>query len=180
MGAGEGAGFTGQRHVALAPGPLPQDILPSSLNVFPRRQVKIIKRTNQSFGEGRVVNGRRRFWGWRLVKQGVILTLLALSLVTGCATQPYNPYMYTGAGLGAALGAGLGAAVNHSNPWRGAAIGALMGGALGGVGGEIYGRNNPLPSQSQSSGYYQPQPPPPGYYQSRPYYGQQPYSPPPG
>jgi len=127
------------------------------------------------------VNGKQRIRGWPLIKRSAILTLLAVSLISGCATQPYNPYMYTGAGLGAAAGAALGAGINHSNPWRGAAIGALLGGALGGVGGEIYGRNNPLPSQSQSHGYYYQQPPQrPGYYQPDPNFGPQPYGPPSG
>ena len=78
-------------------------------------------------GEGRVVKSRQRFWSLGLKKQLIILGLLGLSFLTGCATPSQNPSLYTGAGLGAALGAGLGAAINHGNPWRGAAIGGLLG-----------------------------------------------------
>lgn len=92
--------------------------------------------------------------------------LLALSLVAGCATENYNPYMLPGAGLGAALGAGIGAAANHSNPWRGAAIGGLLGAAGGGIAGEMYGRSRPYPyppgnTPPPSQGYYQQAPPAP-------------------
>lgn len=115
------------------------------------------------------MNGWKRFGALRLGKRLIILGLLAVSFLTGCAT-PYNqnPSLYNGAGLGAALGAGLGAAINHNNPWRGAAIGGLLGLAGGGVAGAAYG-------QSQTP--YQPQP-----YQGQPQsYEQQPYyGPPPG
>ena len=104
--------------------------------------------------------------------------LLALSLVAGCATENYNPYMLPGAGIGAALGAGIGAAANHNNPWKGAGIGALLGAAGGGIAGEVYGRSQ-TPYQPQQQGYYQPpqqqqgyyQPPQQGNYQQAPYYG---------
>lgn len=119
------------------------------------------------------MNRRQGLGGRRPAKIRVILISLAVCLLMGCATQPYNPYMYTGAGLGAAAGAALGAGINHSNPWKGAAIGGLLGGALGGIGGEIYGRNNPMPAQYQSQGYYYQQPSQqPGYQQQpQPYYG---------
>ena len=74
---------------------------------------------------------RQRFWGLGLKKQVVILGLVGLSFLTGCATPSQAPYLWTGAGLGAALGAGLGAAINHNNPWRGAAIGGLLGSGRG-------------------------------------------------
>ena len=94
--------------------------------------------------------------------QFLVALLVALSLLSGCASQ--NPYTYTGAGLGAALGAGLGAAINNRNPWKGAAIGGLLGAAGGGVAGEAYGRANPYPP---GQGYYAPPnygpPPQPGY-----------------
>ncbi|MBU4232402.1 MAG: hypothetical protein KKD99_04250 [Proteobacteria bacterium] len=125
------------------------------------------------------MNGKQRFWGLRLGKQWILVGLLGLSLLAGCATPSQSPYLYTGAGLGAALGAGIGAAANHRNPWKGAAIGALLGGAGGGVAGEAYGRSQ-TPYQPQQSGYYQPQQqeyyqPQQGSYQPAPYYG-----PPPG
>ena len=78
---------------------------------------------------------RQQFWVLSLKKQMIILSLLGLSFLTGCATPSQNPYLYTGAGLGAALGAGIGAAANHRNPWKGAAIGGLLGTAAGGVAG---------------------------------------------
>jgi hypothetical protein len=104
-------------------------------------------------------------------KGGILALVVALSLIAGCATENYNPYMLPGAGIGAALGAGIGAAANHSNPWRGAAIGALLGGAGGAVGGELYGRSKPYPYPpypQQQQGYSQPAPAPapapqPGY-----------------
>jgi hypothetical protein len=121
------------------------------------------------------VKTRHWFGGRHPGRHWVILALLALSFLTGCATPNQDPALYTGAGLGAALGAGLGAAVNHRNPWKGAAIGGLLGGAAGGVAGEAYGRANPYPYQPQTQGYYQPPPQTQGYYQPPPYYG-----PPPG
>jgi len=77
------------------------------------------------------VKTRQRFWGLRLGKQWILVGLLGLSLLAGCASPAQNPSLYTGAGLGAALGAGLGAAINNGNPWRGAAIGGLLGGCRG-------------------------------------------------
>jgi hypothetical protein len=121
------------------------------------------------------VKTRQRFWGLGLKKQVVILGLVGLSFLTGCATPSQAPYLWTGAGLGAALGAGLGAAINHSNPWRGAAIGGLLGGAGGGVAGAVYGQSQtpyqPQPQGTcpapQQQGSYQQQ----GNYQQAPYYG---------
>ena len=115
----------------------------------------------------------QRVWGLRLGKQWILVGLLGLSLLTGCATPSQNPYLYTGAGLGAALGAGIGAAANHRNPWKGAAIGALLGGAGGGVAGEVYGRSQTPSQPQQQQGYYQqPQqeyyPPQQGSYQPAP------------
>ncbi|MBM4284698.1 MAG: hypothetical protein FJ128_05555 [Deltaproteobacteria bacterium] len=88
--------------------------------------------------------------------------LLALSLMAGCATENYNPYIFPGAGLGAALGAGIGAAANHNNPWKGAAIGGLIGGAAGGIAGELYGRHQPYPYPQNPQSTYRPQTQ--GYY----------------
>jgi hypothetical protein len=121
------------------------------------------------------VKSKQSFWGLRLKRHLIIIGLLGLSFLTGCATPSQNPYLYTGAGLGAALGAGIGAAANHNNPWRGAAIGGLLGTAAGGVAGEAYGRSQ-TPYQPQSQGYYQQTPyQQQGTYQPQPYYG-----PPPG
>jgi hypothetical protein len=120
------------------------------------------------------VKTRQRFWGLGLKKTWVILGLLGLSFLTGCATPSQAPYLWTGAGLGTALGAGLGAAINHSNPWRGAAIGGLLGGAGGGLAGAAYGQSQ-TPYQPQPQGAYQPPPQAPyqqqGNYQPAPYYG---------
>ena len=88
----------------------------------------------------------------------IILSLLGLSLLTGCATPSQNPYLYTGAGLGGLLGAGIGAAANHRNPWKGATIGGLLGTAAGGVAGEAYGRSQTPYYPQQAQGYYQPAP----------------------
>jgi hypothetical protein len=101
------------------------------------------------------VKTRQRFWSLRLKKQVIILGLLGLSFLTGCATPSQNPYLYTGAGLGAALGAGIGAAANHRNPWKGAAIGGLLGTAAGGVAGEAYGRSQ-TPISRNSRGTIRP------------------------
>ena len=122
------------------------------------------------------MNGKQRFWGLRLGKQWILVGLLSLSLLAGCATPSQNPYLYTGAGLGGLLGAGIGAAANHNNPLKGAGIGALLGAAGGGIAGELYGRSQ-TPYQPQQQGYYQqPQqqeyyPPQQGNYQPAPYYG---------
>jgi hypothetical protein len=134
------------------------------------------------------VKPRQRFWGLRLGKQWILVGLLGLSLLAGCATPSQNPYLYTGAGLGGLLGAGIGAAVNHNNPLKGAGIGALLGAAGGGIAGEVYGRSQTPYQPQQQQGYYQPQdqgyyqPTQQGYYQPQqgnyqpaPYYG-----PPPG
>jgi hypothetical protein len=127
------------------------------------------------------MNAKQSFWGLRLKKQLIILGLLGLSFLTGCATPSQAPYLWTGAGLGTALGAGLGAAINYKNPWRGAAIGGLLGAAGGGVAGAAYGQSQ-TPYQPQPQGNCQPQqqqgyyqPPQQGNYQPAPYYG-----PPPG
>jgi hypothetical protein len=125
------------------------------------------------------VKTRQRFRGLGLKKQLLILGLLGLSFLTGCASPNQNPSLYTGAGLGGLLGAGLGAAINHNNPWRGAAIGGLLGAGGGGVAGALYGQSQ-TPYQPQTQGYYQPQqqgtyqPPQQGNYQPAPYYGQPP------
>jgi hypothetical protein len=121
------------------------------------------------------VKTRQRFWGLGLKKQLIIVGLLGLSFLTGCATPSQAPYLWTGAGLGAALGAGIGAAANHNNPWRGAAIGGLLGTAGGGVAGALYGQSQTPYTPQQAQGYYQPQgtcpPPQQGAYQPAPYYG---------
>lgn len=101
------------------------------------------------------MRAKQRFWGLGLEKQLIILGLLGLSFLTGCATPSQNPYLYTGAGLGAALGAGIGVAANNRNPWKGAAIGGLLGAAGGGVAGEVYGRSQSPYYQPQQQGYYQ-------------------------
>ncbi len=115
---------------------------------------------------------RQRFWGLGLKKQLVILGLLGLSFLTGCATPSQAPYLWTGAGLGTALGAGLGAAINHTNPWRGRLSAACS--ELPGVAWpeQLYGQSQtPYQPQQQgylsapaaAAGYYQPHA---GYYQS--------------
>jgi len=123
------------------------------------------------------MNRWKHFGALRRGKYLIIIGLLAVSFLTGCASYQQTPNLYTGAGLGAALGAGLGAAINHSNPGRGAAIGGLLGLAGGGLAGAAYDKSQtpyqPQPYQGQPQGYYQG--PPPGYDQQQPYYG-----PPPG
>jgi type IV secretory pathway TrbF-like protein len=122
------------------------------------------------------MKAKQRFWSLRIGKQWILVGLLGLSLVAGCATPSQAPYVWTGSGLGAALGAGIGAAANHNNPWRGAAIGGLLGAAGGGVAGAVYGQSQnqyqPQPQGAyqppQQQGYYQPQQ---GNYQPAPYYG---------
>ena len=130
---------------------------------------------------------RKRFWSLGLKKQMVILGLLGLIFVTGCATPSQAPYAWGGAGIGSAIGAGLGAAINHNNPWRGAAIGGLLGGGGGALAGVAYGQSQTpyqpqqqgayQPQQQQQQGYYQPQQgsyqqqQQQGDYQQAPYYG---------
>ena len=119
----------------------------------------------------------------------LLVSLVAMISLAGCASAPQNPYLYTGAGIGGAVGAAIGAGVNGSNPWKGAAIGALLGGATGAVGGEVY-RQTQQPAQPRQ-GYYQNGPQQPGYgypppnqgYNGGPNYGPPPYGqsgPPPG
>jgi hypothetical protein len=136
-----------------------------SLNISLQGGSNYAKEPIKPLGRKEVMNGKPSFWGLRLKKQLIILGLLGLSFLTGCAT-PYNqnPSLYNGAGLGAALGAGLGAAINHNNPWRGAAIGGLLGLAGGGLAGAAYGQSQ-TPYQPQSQGAYQPQQQQQGYYQ---------------
>ncbi len=123
------------------------------------------------------MNSRQRLLSWHRGHK-LILALVALSLVAGCATENYNPYLLPGAGIGGALGAGIGALASPANPWKGAAIGGLLGVATGGVAGELYGRSQPYPyppyPNQQQQSYYQPQPqaqpqvyyqPQQGYYQ---------------
>jgi hypothetical protein len=119
------------------------------------------------------MKSKQRFWGLRLGKQWILVGLLGLSLLAGCASPAQNPSLYTGAGLGAALGAGLGAAINHNNPWRGAAIGGLLGAAGGGVAGAAYGQSQTPYQPQQQQGYYQT--PQQGYSQVPQYQTQQEY-----
>jgi len=87
---------------------------------------------------------------------GIILVIMALSLLMGCAS---SPYVGTGAVLGGGLGALAGAAIGNRNPWAGAAIGGLVGTALGAGGGYMV-------QQRQTT-----QPPQGYYYPSQPGYG---------
>ena len=105
----------------------------------------------------------------------LIVALIALSLIAGCAS---SPYVGTGAVVGGGLGALTGAAIGHKNPWAGALIGGLVGTGVGAAGG--YALKQRQASQQPPQGYYQQPPqgyqqPPPGYaappppgYSSRP------------
>ncbi|MCL4504183.1 MAG: hypothetical protein M1438_20350 [Deltaproteobacteria bacterium] len=89
----------------------------------------------------------------------LIVALMALSLLMGCAS---SPYVGTGAAVGGGLGALAGAAIGNRNPWAGALIGGLVGTGLGAAGGyALQQRQTSQPPQS----YYQA---PPGYYQQPP------------
>lgn len=55
-----------------------------------------------------------------------LLMILALLLVTACAS-----YQYEGAAGGGAVGGIAGALLDHRNPWRGGLIGAALGAAFG-------------------------------------------------
>lgn len=64
--------------------------------------------------------------------------VMAIALVTGCATQEQTARTQgtaAGVGIGAALGAGMGAIFGGG---KGAAIGAAVGGSIGGVAGYSY------------------------------------------
>ena len=126
---------------------------------------------------------RQRFWSLRLEKQWILVGLLGLSLLTGCATPSQNPYLYTGAGLGAAPGGRHRGRRQSQQPLEGGGYRRLLGAAGGGIAGEVYGRSQ-TPYQPQQQGYYQPPqqgnypPQQQGYYQPQqgnyqpaPYYG---------
>jgi hypothetical protein len=87
-------------------------------------------------------------WHW------IIVTVMALSLLMGCAS---SPYVGTGAAIGGGLGALTGAAIGHRNPWAGAAIGGLVGTAVGAAGGYMVQQRQYAPQQQQ--GYYYPSQP---------------------
>ena len=98
----------------------------------------------------------------------LIVALMALSLIAGCAS---SPYVGTGAAVGGGLGALTGAAIGHKNPWAGALIGGLVGTGVGAAGGYmVQQRQTAQPPQ----GYYYPSQPgygapaPPGYGYSAP------------
>ncbi|MGO9175571.1 MAG: hypothetical protein ACLPT6_09105 [Desulfobaccales bacterium] len=106
-------------------------------------------------------------------RTGLIVTLMALSLIMGCAS---GSYLGPGALLGGGLGAIAGAAIDHGNPWQGALIGGLAGSALGAAGGYALQQGQtgqPQPGQPQQGqeqqGYNYPAQPgsgaaaPPGY-----------------
>lgn len=98
----------------------------------------------------------------------LIVALMALSLIAGCAS---SPYVGTGAVVGGGLGALVGAAIGHKNPWAGALVGGLVGTGVGAVGG--YALQQRQASQQPPQGYYQ-QPPPGNYQQPPPGYGSRP------
>ncbi|MCX5894077.1 MAG: hypothetical protein NTW80_14145 [Deltaproteobacteria bacterium] len=83
----------------------------------------------------------------------LIVALMALSLIMGCAS---SPYVGTGAAVGGGLGAITGALIGSRNPWAGALIGGAVGTGLGAAGGYAL-------QQRQAS-----QPPPQGYYNQQP------------
>jgi hypothetical protein len=91
----------------------------------------------------------------------LIVALMALSLLMGCAS---SPYVGTGALVGGGLGALTGAAIGNKNPGAGALIGGLVGTGLGAAGGYALQQRQAQPQPPQ--GYYQQ--PPPGYYQQPP------------
>ena len=104
----------------------------------------------------------------------LIVALMALSLLMGCAS---SPYVGTGAAVGGGAGALLGAAIGHKNPWAGALIGGLVGTGVGAAGG--YALKQRQASQQPQQGYYQQPPqgyqqPPPGYQQPPPGYSSRP------
>ena len=110
--------------------------------------------------------------------RGLIVALVSLCLLAGCAS---SPYVGTGAALGGGVGALAGAAIGNRNPWAGAIIGGLVGSAVGAAGGyAVQQRQQPYYGQPQ--GYYQSQP---GYYPAQPGYNTPPprvygqYTPPP-
>lgn len=91
--------------------------------------------------------------------QGIIVALISLSLLMGCAS---SPYVGTGAALGGGIGALSGAAIAGRNPWAGAIVGGLLGSALGAGGGYL------LQQRQQQQ---QPYGPSQGYYPAQPQYG---------
>ncbi len=70
------------------------------------------------------------------MKKSLICSLVAFSLLTACATDPYTGESKVaktawGTGIGAAAGAGIGALVGGKNRTKGALIGAAAGAAVG-------------------------------------------------
>lgn len=86
--------------------------------------------------------------------KGIVMALVLLGLLMGCAS---SPYVGTGAVLGGGVGALSGAAIAGRNPWAGALVGGVLGSALGAAGGyALQQRQQPYgPTQGY---YYQPQP----------------------
>jgi len=106
--------------------------------------------------------------------QGIIVALMSLSLLMGCAS---SPYVGTGAAVGGGLGAITGAAIANRNPWAGALVGGLMGSALGAGGGYLIQQRQQQQPYPPSQGYYYPDQP--GYgAPAPPAYGH--YAPAPG
>lgn len=98
----------------------------------------------------------------------LIVALMALSLLMGCAS---SPYVGTGALLGGGLGALTGAAIGNKNPGAGALVGGLVGTGLGAAGGYVLQSRQ---AQPQPQGYYQQPPPGYGYAPPPPGYGYRP------
>jgi hypothetical protein len=89
---------------------------------------------------------------------GLSVLVLALPLVLGACTNPYDPNQRAAGGMlaGAAAGAAIGAAAGGGH---GAALGAAIGAAAGLVGG-VATTPPPPPYPPPQATYY---PPPPGY-----------------
>ena len=70
------------------------------------------------------------------MKKSIICSLVAVSLLSACATNPYTGESQVaktawGTGIGAAAGAGIGALAGGKHKAKGALIGAAAGAALG-------------------------------------------------
>ncbi len=107
----------------------------------------------------------------------LIVALMALSLLMGCAS---SPYVGTGAVVGGGLGALTGAAIGHKNPWAGALVGGLVGTGVGAAGGYVLQSRQANQPPPQGSYYQQPPPgygPPRGYAPPPPGYGSRPQGP---
>ena len=90
------------------------------------------------------------------MKDPLIATILALPLLTACASDPYSSHPdLAGRTMGGALiGAAAGALAIGHNPIQGAAAGMVVGGALGAASASFGGKHRHYYRDSRGYCYY--------------------------